>query len=132
MTTNFRNTAAGFTLIELLVTIAIIGILIGMVMGVAGIANRKSSESQAQKELQLIAIALEEYRLETGQYPAELQQIDNRYPDIEVSLTDPWGKLYFYEPERLNSNSRYLTYSLKSFGPSADDSDDIYSSRESF
>lgn len=127
-----KTTSSGFTLIELLVTIAIIAILIGMVMGIAGIANRKSAESQAQSQLQLIANALEEYRSETGQYPSDLTEIEGRYPTIEISLTDPWGNEFDYEPKRMNSDSPYLTYSLKSDGISTNTADDIYTSRESF
>lgn len=124
----------GFTLIELIVTMAIIGILISIVFGVTRIANVKSAESKAQSQLQVIANALEEYRLKYGEYPEpdEFSDIYELFPELDLAQTDPWDRSFIYEPERMNPNSPYLTYTLRSEGLTTNSHDDIFSSREGF
>lgn len=116
-----KFTASGFTLIELLVTIAIIAILIGIVAGVASVANRKSAESQAKAGLQQLANALENYRVRYGVFPNTLENLrgDNDEP---VEIKDPWGRDYIYSVDASN----YQRFDLKSDGVIAnDDADDI-------
>jgi type II secretion system protein G len=125
---------SGFTLIELLVTIAIIAILVGLITGIAGVANRKSAEAQARSQIQSISTALEEYKLEYGVYPepgasdtipdelsAEETRISQELKD-EVSRTDPWGRDYIY------ADVTKYSYTLKSLGMNPTSSvDDITS-----
>ncbi len=59
----------GFTLIELLVVIAIIVILAGLSMGGYGYILRKQADSQAAIQISLLSKALEEYKLDNGEYP---------------------------------------------------------------
>ena len=119
----------GFTLVEVLVTTAIIGLLIGIVLGITGMASRKSDESRAVAEMQKISNALEAYRIAYGRYPANINtlQDDSANYDIETKdfkLTDPWGRPYEYERNPTGG----LTYKLWSQGPRANDaSDDIFS-----
>lgn len=78
---------AGFTLIEVLTVIAIIGIMMGLVLGISGYATRKADYSRATAELEQIKNALEEYRIEYGRYPNNTDADDSR------NLTDAlWGK----------------------------------------
>ena len=60
-----------FTLIELLVVIAIIGILAALVIPLAGIATTKMRVARVQTELNNYANAIENYKLETGEYPQD-------------------------------------------------------------
>jgi len=127
-----RKNQAGFTLVELLVTTAIIGILIGIVVGVAGLASKKSDEGKARAEMQQIGNALEEYRIKYGRYPQNLSTLKNNNTEIDVQLKsfkdkDPWGRDYEYTR---NSDYSYRLFSRGAKGTDA--SDDIDSSRDSY
>lgn len=61
--------AAGFTLIELLTVIAIILVLVGLLLNVAGNANYKSSVARASAEIKATETALESYKADSGAYP---------------------------------------------------------------
>jgi general secretion pathway protein G len=91
---------SGFTLVELLVVVAIIGILVGIVLGVSGLANRKSANSKAASDIERLKGALEEYRLATGSYPVTnmaltLSNAIHQF-DAELKYIDPWGRPYQY------------------------------------
>jgi type II secretion system protein G len=60
-----------FTLIELLVVIAIIGLLAALIIPLAGIATVKMRIARVQAELSNYANAIENYKLETGEYPQD-------------------------------------------------------------
>lgn len=91
----------GFTLIELIVVIALVAVLAAVVapnlLGKATEANRKSAGIQLEK----ISNAVELYRLETGRYPEELDDLVNQPSGVErwngpyirkqSMLQDPWG-----------------------------------------
>jgi general secretion pathway protein G len=98
----------GFTLIELLVVVLIIGILAGFVaprfFGQVG----KSEINVARAQLDALAKALDQYRVDTGHYPSAelgLEALVTRpanepkwngpYLRKGVPL-DPWGKPYLY------------------------------------
>lgn len=59
----------GFTLVELLATIAIMGILIGVIIGTMGFATRKSDLSKARSQIARIQFGLEKYKAQWGMYP---------------------------------------------------------------
>lgn len=60
---------AGFTLVELLTVIAIILVLAGLLLNVAGNANYKSSFARAQSEVKAMETACESYKADNGIYP---------------------------------------------------------------
>ena len=60
---------SGFTLIELMVVIIVIGIVGGIVFGGAGYIFEKQAVKQAEAEVEVLKIALEDYKRENGQYP---------------------------------------------------------------
>lgn len=99
----------GFTLLELLIVVAIIGLLVGFVapryFGQLG----KSEVNAAKAQMNALEKALDQYRLDTGRYPATelgLNALVTRPPNEAkwngpyLSKTvplDPWGKPYFYK-----------------------------------
>jgi type II secretion system protein G len=62
---------AGFTLVEILVVLAIIGILIGITTVSFTDARRSARDDERQTSLKELALAIERYRLQYGQYPAK-------------------------------------------------------------
>lgn len=68
----------GFTLVELLVVVAIIAILAGLVLGIAGYASQKADRGRAISELERIKNALEEYRIAYGTFPQNTASADSR------------------------------------------------------
>jgi len=59
----------GFTLIEMLVTVTIIIILMGLSVGGFQFVTQKQANSQAEIQVKLLSNALEEYKLDNGNYP---------------------------------------------------------------
>jgi len=60
-----------FTLLELLVVIAVITILVGIVIGGVGIANRKAAEAKTRALLTQLEIALDQYKQQFGYFPQQ-------------------------------------------------------------
>jgi general secretion pathway protein G len=98
----------GFTLIELLVVVLIIGILAGFVAPRYFSQVGRSEINVARAQLDALAKALDQYRVDTGRYPgAELglealvtrpanePKWNGPYLRKAVPL-DPWGKPYIY------------------------------------
>jgi general secretion pathway protein G len=124
---NNRKKLLGFTLIELLVTIVIMAVLMGLVIGLSGVARRKSVDAQARAELQTLANAIEEFKLSAGIYPSNLTVLvtsTNRVPPSlleQVRTSDPWSRPYIY------TNITRYSYTLYSQGALTDiTDDDIY------
>jgi len=104
-----RAPAAGFTLLELLVVVVIIGLLAGFVapryFGQVG----KSEVNVAKAQIDALGTALDQYRLDTGNYPTNelgLKALVERPasepkwagPYLRKSVPlDPWGKPYLYK-----------------------------------
>ena len=98
----------GFTLLELLVVIVIIGLLAGYVapryFGQVG----KSEVQVAKAQIESIEKALDQYRLDTRNYPTAEQGLDaltakpanaNGWsgPYLKKAVpNDPWGRAYVY------------------------------------
>ncbi len=112
----------GFTLIELLVVIAIIGIIMSLVIAASRFARVKATTGRARADLEQIANALNNYMVENGIYPANL----NGLPlPSNMDLTDPWGNPYVYTRGAGN-----VSFALYSRGPHPDDpTDDIHAGR---
>ena len=101
--------ATGFTLLELLVVMVIIGLLAGYVgpkyFGQIG----KSETKVARAQLDALEKALDQYRLDTGHYPAPesgLAALIQKPPNEakwdgpylkKIVPMDPWGRPYIYK-----------------------------------
>lgn len=116
---------SGFTLLELLVVMVIIGLLAGVVAPSLFKNVSKSEITTARAQIDALGKALDQYRLDTGRYPAAqdgLATLVNRPasepnwngPYLKKALpTDPWGQPYQYRsPGEHNAD-----FDLWSFGP---------------
>ena len=65
-----RSSRSGFTLIELLAVVMIILVLAGIMIGVAGYAQKKIGISSTRAQIASIATALEMYKTDWGFYPS--------------------------------------------------------------
>lgn len=63
---------AGFTLIELMAVITIIVILAGLVVGGMGFVIERQAKEKAKIQIALLSKAIEEYKLDMGRYPGDL------------------------------------------------------------
>jgi general secretion pathway protein G len=100
----------GFTLLEVLVVLVIIGLLVGVVAPRFFSQVGKSEARVARVQLDALAKALEQYRIDTGRYPSPEQGLAAlvKAPEGEARwagpyLTqavphDPWGRPYAYRP----------------------------------
>ena len=114
------NRPRGFTLIELIVVIALVAVLAAVVapnlIGKASDANRKAAEMQLEK----VANAVELYRLETGRYPEELQDLvqqpqgltrwNGPYVRKKAQLEDPWGNALVLRQPGENGKFDLISY----------------------
>lgn len=118
----------GFTLIEMIVVMIIIAVIAGLV-GPRLFKNvARAKQNAAKAQIELLGIALDQYRLDNDMYPTTEQGLsalitqpitppisenwDGPYLRKEVPL-DPWGREYNYEsPGRMDAEG----YDLYSFG----------------
>jgi len=98
----------GFTLVELLVVMAIIALLAALVAPKVFPKLGKGKTSAAQAQIELFGQALDQYRLDTGQYPTSEQGLqalitnpgDDKWqgPYLKKNIipADPWARPYNY------------------------------------
>ena len=122
------QSAIGFTLIELLVVLVVIAVLAGLVgpMVFRNVGDAKITATRAQ--LELFALALDQYRLDNDYYPSSVQGLEAlrtapagepearnwRGPYLRKAVPqDPWGRPYVYtSPGERNPQ----TYDVLSYG----------------
>lgn len=112
----------GFTLLELLVVVAIIGLLVGYVAPRYFSQVGKSEVATAKAQMDAFEKALDQYRLDTGRYPATelglnalLVRPNNEpkwngpYLKKAVPL-DPWGNPYQYKSPSDKGDFEIVSY----------------------
>lgn len=111
-----RRQIKGFSLVELLIVMVILGLLASLV-GPAMFGKLDTSKVKtAQAQMELLATALDTYRLDVGEYPEKLSELrasddkrwDGPYLPKDVP-NDPWENPYSYERTG-------KAFSLKSLG----------------
>jgi general secretion pathway protein G len=117
------RTPRGFTLLELLVVMVIIGLLAGIVAPQYFAQLGKSNTKVAKAQIEAFGQALDQYRLDVGQYPTGeqgLQALRAAPPDtarwqgpyLKRDIpADPWGRVYLYA-----SPGQHGEYDLSSLG----------------
>src|SRR6476661_1596422 len=70
-----RTSSRGFTLLQIVVVLCIIAILSSILLGVVGRGRSAARRAECDAHLKEIAMALDTYRQENGQYPAQLSEL---------------------------------------------------------
>lgn len=127
MSCNSRSVRSGFTLIELLVVIAIIAALASVVAPslFGNVATARRTAARAQ--LDVFALALDAYRLDTRDYPTtadglqvlRIAPVDPgvaalwRGPYLRQAVPmDPWGRPWIYVAPGVLNPDAYDLYTL--------------------
>ncbi|MCW4446355.1 type II secretion system major pseudopilin GspG [Vibrio splendidus] len=116
---SLRSRKRGFTLMELLIVIVIMGLLMSLVAPTMFSKVGASKAKTAEAQMQMIATALDVYRLDVGAYPSELERLrqddktgwDGPYLPKAIPL-DPWNHSYIYKAPGENG----ALYNLRSLG----------------
>ena len=121
----------GFTLIEILVVIIVLGLLAALVGPriLGRVSEAKSATARTQ--IELLGLALDNYRLDSGAYPTTEQGLDAlqtkpmrepvplswRGPYLKKAVpTDPWGNEYIYIAPGEHNPDSYDLYSTGADG----------------
>ena len=132
-------TRAGFTLIEILVVIIVIGLLAGLVGPriLGRVSEAKTATARTQVEL--LGMALDNYRLDNGYYPTTeqgltaLQEKPSREPApanwrgpyLKKAIpADPWGRPYGYASPGQQNPRAYDLWTFGRDGESGGEEDD--------
>ncbi len=106
-----RRRESGFTLIELMLVIVILGILAGVAVNSFTGVSDDARSAAAKSDIQTITTAIKMFELETGQFPAEDEWIeelttktDDHKAHMEKLPNDPWGVEYNYREESENGS----------------------------
>ena len=133
------TTPRGFTLIEILVVIIVLGLLAALVGPriLGRVSEAKSATARTQ--IELLGLALDNYRLDNGLYPTSEQglgalqekptrepiPLNWRGPYLRKALPlDPWGRPYIYMSPGEHNPSGYDLSTLGRDGqPGGEDED---------
>jgi len=118
-----REKRSGFTLVEVLTVIAIIALLAGLILGLAGNAQKTAGRKKAEAEVTQLETFVTEYQMKYGKVPADRDALKEALVAANHPLTnmlDPWGIEYEYE------KSSDVTFYLWSTGGATNDNREIY------
>ena len=134
-----RSNRRGFTLIELLVTIAIIATLAAIVAPTLFSNVGEARKNSARSQIQILALALDAYRLDADQFPTTEQGLDAlrsfpvggdppknwKGPYLRQLVPfDPWNKPYVYVSPGVANPNGYDLYTLGKDGKPGGEGED--------
>lgn len=88
----------GFTLIEVVAAAALIGILATMLMPSLSGANDRVKNAKLSNDLAAIDQAIQMYRMDNGQLPENLSNLDSSYLGGKLEFKDAMGEGIDYTP----------------------------------
>jgi len=96
---------SGLTLIELMVVLFILALFSTIVVQTIGPKVKKAELETARHQMQILAVALDTFRLDEGRYPDALEELlessspkwNGPYLRPARIPKDPWGNDYFYQ-----------------------------------
>ena len=133
-----RQRAHGFTLLELLVVVLIVGLLSGLVAPRYFSGIEKSKAGVTRGQMAMLEKALDQYRLDTGNYPEQGQgfaALQVRHANVhgwrgpylkrDIPL-DPWGHPYLYKVASDGNDINILSTGSDGHSGGDGDAQDIY------
>ncbi|MFW5995667.1 MAG: type II secretion system major pseudopilin GspG [Halanaerobiaceae bacterium] len=138
LSSRIREDKKGFTLIEVLIVVIILGFLASQVGPELMDRVSEASQTTAENQLDIFKTALNNYRLDTGDYPTSDQGLealveepssapdgwDGPYLDENRVPEDPWGNEYQYESPGEHNEDTYDLCSLGRDGEEGGDGED--------
>jgi prepilin-type N-terminal cleavage/methylation domain-containing protein len=83
-----RRPPAGFTLVELLTVVLIIGMLVALISGAALMARNAARRAVDKTDVSQLAAAVEQYKIEHGEYPPDFAFINHNIGSASDPLRD--------------------------------------------
>ncbi|MFW5972252.1 MAG: type II secretion system major pseudopilin GspG [Bacillota bacterium] len=130
------HSQSGFTLIEVMIVVIIIGALAAFVGPELFGRVSQTRTTVAENQIKIFEVALNNYRLDNGSYPADLEALIEQpndasdwagpYIDANKIPKDPWGNEYHYRAEGENNKHKFDLWSEgrdNSPGGSGEDAD---------
>lgn len=119
-----RTLREGFSLIEIMIGLVIIALIMGLA-GTTAINQLKKAKMRTTKlSLMSVKKALDEYYVDTNQYPEKLMQLVKKPAEIkgwegpywpkDEAPTDAWGEQFKYTR---SASGGKKPYELSSYGP---------------